>query len=155
MIPPPSTARRAPRRRPPSSGTRAPTSPGACRRALRHPRELDPVVDYLTRSLALSLWLEETRLAYYLSWDEQVLRRPDGGVAPARECRAALQAVAAARTKEDKHHRVEQDWHNCVNSAARRDLGAYPAPAWQAFLVAYGIRERLVEIDGDPLPVRR
>ncbi|MEX2147224.1 MAG: hypothetical protein WED01_09460 [Candidatus Rokuibacteriota bacterium] len=123
--------------------------------ALRHPSELDAVVDYLKRSLALSLWLEETRLAYYQSWDEQVLGRPYGGVEPARECRAALQAVAAARTKEDRHHRVEQDWHNCVNSAARRDLGAYPEPAWQAFLVAYGIRERLVEIGSDPVPVRR
>jgi hypothetical protein len=122
--------------------------------ALRHPRELDAVVAWLTRSLAFSLWLEETRLAFYESWDEAVLARAYGGIAPARECRVALEAVAAAVTKEDKHQRAALQWHNCVNSAVRRDLGPYPAPAWQAFLVAYGIRERLVEI-GPGRPLRR
>ncbi len=117
--------------------------------AMRYPRELDAVVTWLKRSLAISLWLEQTRLAYYETWDEAVLARPYAGVEPARECRAALRAVAGAAGKDDKHHRAAQDWHNCVNSAARRDLGPYPAPAWQAFLVAYGIRERLVEVDAD------
>jgi hypothetical protein len=115
--------------------------------ALRYPHELDPVVAYLKRSLAFSLWLEETRLAYYESWNEAVLARSYAGVQPALECAAALRAVATATSPEDKHHRVAQDWHNCVNSAVRRDLGSYPAPAWQAFLVAYGIRERVVEVD--------
>lgn len=117
--------------------------------ALRHPRELDAVVVYLKRSLALSLWLEQTRLAYYESWDEAVLARPYGGVEPAHDCGRALRAVATAVSREDKHDRAALDWHNCMNSAVRRDLGAYPAPAWQAFLVAYGIRERLVEVDAD------
>jgi hypothetical protein len=123
--------------------------------ALRYPRELESVVSYLKRSLAFSLWLEETRLAYYESWDEQVLARPYGSVEPARVCRAALQTVAGAATKDDKHQRTAQDWHNCVNTAVRRDLGSYPAPAWHAFLVAYGIRERLVELGADPRPLKR
>ena len=150
---------------------RAPTAPAFCWNAranitkgmrtiaalqtLRHPRELDAVVTYLKRSLAFSLWLEETRLAYYESWDVTVLARPYGGVDPARQCSAALQAVAAAVSKDDKHHRTAQEWHNCVNAAVRRDLGPYPAPAWQAFLVAYGIRERLVDSAGEPAPLRR
>jgi hypothetical protein len=116
---------------------------------LRYPRELDAVVAYLKRSLAFSLWLEQTRLAYYESWDEAVHARPDGGVEPARDCERAVRAVAAAASREDKHHRAAHDWHNCVNNAVRRYLGAYLAPAWQAFLVAYGIRERLVELDTD------
>jgi hypothetical protein len=116
---------------------------------LRYPGELDAVVAYLKRSLALSLWLEQTRLAYYESWDDAVLARPYGGVEPARECERALRAVTAAASREDKHHRAAYDWHNCVNSAVRRELGAYPAPAWEAFLIAYGIRERLVESDAD------
>ena len=122
--------------------------------ALRYPRELDTVVAYLKRSLALSLWLEETRLAYYESWDERVLARPYGSVEPARVCRAALEAVAAAPTKEQKHQRAAQEWHNCVNAAVRRDLGPYPAPAWEAFLVAYGIRERIVDV-AEPKGFRR
>jgi hypothetical protein len=113
--------------------------------ALRHPPELAAVVSYLKRSLAFSLWLEETRLAYYESWDARVLTRPYGRVDPARQCRAALESVAAAVSTDDRHQRAAHDWHNCVNTAVRRDLGPYPAPAWQAFLVAYGIRERLVE----------
>ena len=116
---------------------------------LRYPRELEAVVAYLKRSLAFSLWLEQTRLAYYESWDDAVLTRAYAGVEPVRECERALRAVAAATSREDKHHRAAHDWHNCVNTAVRRDLGAYPTPAWQAFLAAYGIRERLVEIDTD------
>ena len=127
----------------------------AALKTLRYPRELDAVVAYLERSLAFSLWLEETRLAYYQSWDEQVLARPYGGVAPGRECRGALEAVAAAVAREDKHHRAAHDWHNCVNTAVRRDLGPYPAPAWEAFLVAYGIGERLVEVDAGLRPLKR
>jgi hypothetical protein len=123
--------------------------------ALRHPRELEAVVSYLKRSLAISLWLEQTRLAFYETWDTQVLARPYDGVDPARECRTALQSVVAARSKEDKHHRAGQEWHNCVNTAARRGLGPYPAPAWQAFLVAYGIRERLVDSEPEPGRFRR
>jgi hypothetical protein len=52
-------------------------------------------------------------------------------------------------SREDKHDRVALGWHNCVNSAVRRHLGSYPAAAWQAFVVAYGIRERLVEVDAE------
>lgn len=123
--------------------------------SLRHPRELESVVAYLKRSLAFSLWLEETRLAYYESWNEPVLARPYGSVEPARACRAALEAVAAATSKEVKHERAAQEWHNCFNAAVRADVGPYPVKAWQAFLAAYGIRERLVELGPDGKPVRR
>ena len=123
--------------------------------ALRYPRELESVVAYLKRSLAFSLWLEDTRLAYYQSWDEQVLARPYGSVEPARVCRTALDAVAAAPSKEVKHERAAKDWHNCFNAAVRKEVGAYPEGAWQAFLAAYGIRERLVELGPDNKPVRQ
>jgi hypothetical protein len=122
---------------------------------LRHPPELESVVAYLKRSLAFSLWIEETRLAYYESWNETVLARPYGSVEPARVCRDALEAVAAATSKEVKHERAAQEWHNCFNAAVRKEIGAYPVGAWQAFLAAYGIRERLVELGPDGKPVRR
>lgn len=127
----------------------------AALRALRHPRELSPVAAYLTRSLAFSLWLEETRLAYYESWDDRLLARAYEGVEPARACAVNLQALATARSKDDKHAVASLGWHNCVNNAVRRSLGPYPLAAWEAFLATYGIRERHVERGPDDRPATR
>lgn len=110
--------------------------------ALRHPAELGPVVAYLTRSLAFSLWLEETRLDFYLSWDSDVLRRRYEDVDPAAACGAVLDEVTSA-SREAKHHLAEYRWHNCVNDVFRARLGEYPLHAWQAFLAAHGIGEDL------------
>jgi len=47
------------------------------------------------------------------------------------------------------------DWHNCVNALGRRDIGEYPLPAWQRFLGAWSISERLVETAPEPVAAPR
>jgi hypothetical protein len=114
-------------------------------RELRAPAELGPVVTWLTRSLALSLWLEETKLEFYRTGDVGVLRRGYEDVDPGRECAPVVADVARAPSRQAQYELVVLPWHNCVNEAARRRLGDYPMPAWQRFLAAWGITETFVE----------
>lgn len=113
--------------------------------ALRAPAELEPVLAWLRRSLAFSLWLEETKLDFYRSRDVAVLTRRYERAEPAVGCAAAVAAVRRASSREEQDDRVALDWHNCVNALARRDIGDYPLPAWQGFLRAWSITERLLE----------
>jgi hypothetical protein len=115
-------------------------------RGLRVPAELEPVSVWLQRSLAFSLWLEETKLEFFRSGDAGVLRRPYEDIDPGRECAASLQDVARATSADAQYDIVVLPWHNCVNAAFRRRLGDYPIVAWQQFLAAWRITERLVEI---------
>jgi len=112
---------------------------------LRAPAELEPVLAWLRRSLAFSLWLEETKLEFYRSRDTAVLTRRYETAEPARGCAPALAAVRRAPTRQAQDDLVALDWHNCVNDLGRRDIADYPLPAWRRFLTAWEISERLVE----------
>lgn len=112
---------------------------------LRYPEELEPVVAHLLRSLAFSLWLEETRFAYYHSWDAAVLRRTWEGIEPGAACRTVFERLEQTATREERYRLAVHDWHNCVNDAFRRRLGEYPLEAWQRFLRAHGIEERVAD----------
>jgi hypothetical protein len=112
---------------------------------LRYPRELEPVVQYSKRSLAFSLWLEQTRFDFYRTGDLDVLRRTYEGVSPAAGCGPVLEALGEARAPDDKHHLTAHAWHNCVNDLYRRRLGEYPLHAWEAFVRAHGILEAVLE----------
>jgi hypothetical protein len=112
---------------------------------LRTPAELDPVVGWLRRSLAFSLWLEETKLDFYRSRDAGVLRRGYEGAEPGRACAPALAAVGRASSRQAQDDVVALEWHNCVNELVRRGLGEYPFAAWQRFLATWGVSERLIE----------
>lgn len=114
-------------------------------RRLPHPKELEPVVQYLVRSLHLSLWLEETKLDFYRTWDARVLGRAYEGLDPAVVCRAVLDDVEVAASREDQYRLVDLTWHNCVNDAARQRLGGYPMDAWNEFLRSYAIEEQHIE----------
>lgn len=112
---------------------------------LRYPRELEPVVQYSKRSLAFSLWLEETKFDYYRTWSLDVLRRTYEGVSPAAGCAPVLEAIGRERAGDDKYHLTAYAWHNCVNDLYRGGLGEYPLHAWEAFVRAHGIREHVLE----------
>lgn len=112
---------------------------------LRYPGELEPVVQYSKRSLAFSLWLEQTRLEFYRTWDVDVLTRTYEGVSPAAGCAHVLDALGQARAPDDKYHLAAYAWHNCVNDLYRSRLGEYPLDAWDAFVRAHGIREHVLE----------
>lgn len=109
------------------------------------PPELEPVSRWLQRSLAFSLWLEETKLEYFRTGDADVLRRRYEDLDPGRECAGAVADVVGAASADAQFDLVVLHWHNCVNNRFRRRLGEYPMAAWQNFLAAWRITERLVE----------
>lgn len=112
---------------------------------LRYPRELSPVVEYSQRSLAFSLWLEETKLDFYRTWDAGVLTRTYEDLDSASLCRPAVDEILKARDAEDRYRLTTYAWHNCVNDAYRARLGDYPVQAWQMFIRAHGIQEHVLE----------
>ena len=113
--------------------------------ALRTPAELDAVLGWLRRSLAFSLWLEETKLDFYRSRDLAVLTRRYEDIESGHGCAPIVAAVGRAASREAQDDLVGLDWHNCVNELGRRRLGDYPLAAWERFLASYGIRETIVE----------
>ena len=123
--------------------------------ALRAPAQLEPVLAWLRRSLAFSLWLEETKLDFYRSRDAAVLARRYENAEPALGCAIAVAAVRRAPSRQEQDDLVALDWHNCVNALGRRDIGEYPLPAWQRFLGAWSISERLVETAPEPVAAPR
>jgi len=114
-------------------------------RGLRVPPELEPVSQWLQRSLAFSLWLEETKLEFFRTSDVAVLRRRYEDLDTGRACSSAVADIARASSPDAQFDLVFLPWHNCVNSQFRRRLGEYPLPAWQRFLSAWKITERFVE----------
>jgi len=114
-------------------------------RGLRSPVELEPVVTWLRRSLAFSLWLEETKLEFFRTGDVAVLRRHYEDVDPARDCGPVIGDIARAGSPGTQFDLVVLRWHNCVNTQYRLRLGDYPMPAWKRFLTAWRINERVVE----------
>jgi hypothetical protein len=119
---------------------------------LRVPDELAPVVAWLRQSLAFSLWLEETRLDFHTTGRAEALARRYEDIEPARVCGEVLARIAAAGRAE-QHELAALQWHNCVNDAYRQKLGDYPHSAWNRFLAAHGIVERLIERGAETGPV--
>jgi hypothetical protein len=122
-------------------------------RELRVAPELEPVSTWLQRSLAFSLWLEETKLEFFGSADVSVLRRRYEDVDLGRDCGPAANDAARASSPDAQFDLVTLRWHNCVNSLFRRRLGEYPMGAWKRFLSAWQITERFVE--GPPRETER
>jgi hypothetical protein len=110
------------------------------------PKDLEPVMKFLVEGLRLSLQTEETRLRYYSTWDENVLKEAHDGIEPAELCSETFHSLEGATSEEEKYAVVAHEWANCVNSATQRKLGKYPVASWNDFLRAYGIKESFKEI---------
>jgi hypothetical protein len=110
------------------------------------PEELTPVMKFLVEGLAFSIETEETRLRYYTTWDENVLREAHDGIEPAEQCSETFHKLNGATSEEEKYGLVAHDWANCVNRAIQQKLGKYPVASWNAFLRTYGIKETFKEI---------
>ena len=113
-------------------------------RGLRVVPELEPVSNWLQRSLAFSLWLEETKLEFFRASDVSILRRRYEEVDLGRECGSVANDVARAGS-DAQFDMVLLRWHNCANSLVRRRLGEYPIGDWRRFLSAWQITERFIE----------
>jgi hypothetical protein len=110
------------------------------------PKELEPVMKFLVEGLRLSLQTEESKLRYFSTWGENILKEAHDGIEPAALCPEIFQTLDGATSEEEKYRVVAHDWANCMNSAIQRKLGKYPVASWNAFLRAYGIRESFREI---------
>jgi hypothetical protein len=111
----------------------------------RAPAELETVITWLQRSMAFSLWLEETKFEFYRSRDIGALRRRYEDVETAGGCAPVLSEVTRASSREAQDDLVVLRWHNCVNELVRSRLGAYPLEAWRSFLATRGITEKIIE----------
>jgi hypothetical protein len=111
----------------------------------RYPKQLEPVVKHLRRSLSFSLWIEQTRLEYYKTWDIEVLRRGYGNFEPAISCAKIFRQLDSAASRDEKYFLVSFGWYNCVLDGTRSQFGRYPMEAWREFLTDFGIDEQYTE----------
>ncbi len=109
------------------------------------PKELAPVMKFPVEGLKFSIQSEETRLRYYSTWDENVLKEAHDGIEPAALCLETFHSLDGA-SEEEKYGIVAHDWADCVNRAIQQKLGKYQVASWNAFLRAYGITESFKEI---------
>lgn len=98
-----------------------------------YPQELSDVVTYLKNLQSFWLWQEEQELAFVKQGKlpDSVYNEIDLGSA----CKSSAQPQGCRE--------VFTKWHNCVLEQMQKRLGHYPDDAWNAFLNAYGIRERV------------
>jgi len=109
---------------------------------LVYPKDLDPVVRYLRGRLSVSLWMEETRLKYYTSWDVNVLRQSEANLGPVSSCEPALRKIDGAHSRTEKYELAKNDWLNCLIATADIRYGHhYPMSSWKSFLAAYRLKE--------------
>lgn len=108
---------------------------------LEHPKELDPVIKFLERELSHSVWIEETRLKYYSTWDDTALKKIREGVNSEQLCPDVFMKLETAGSKEKKYAIARFDWPNCLAKAPGKNQESYPIGAWKQFLDAYGITE--------------
>jgi hypothetical protein len=113
------------------------------------PKELDAVMKFLVVRLEFSVWTEETKLKYYSTWDDGVLKEAHEGIEPAKACSESLTRLEAAKSTVEKYELVRQEWTNCMVDAISGKMGKYPIASWEAFLRAYGIRENFKQVGPD------
>jgi len=116
---------------------------------LPHPKELQPVIDYLLKRLSMSVAVEDARFRYYSSWDLDVLRKTSADLGASSACFKTFEKINAATSNEEKYQVVWHDWQNCVLSATHTSNEIYPLKSWNSFLQAFAIKENYHE-DGPP-----
>jgi hypothetical protein len=111
---------------------------------LPHPKELQPVVDYLVKQVSTSVWVEDARFRYYSTWGANVLKQKPAGLDAAPSCPDAFKELGEAKTKAEKYLVVYQTWQNCLNTASRKNE-THPLSSWKSFLKNLGIQEKYTE----------
>jgi len=116
---------------------------------LPHPKELQPVIDYLLKNLSSSVAVEDAEFRYYSTWNVDVLKQASARLGASPACSATLKKIETTTSHDEKYQLVWHDWHNCVLTATRTPNEIYPLNAWNSFLKAFGIQEKYYE-DGPP-----
>lgn len=102
----------------------------------RYPPEMSRVIMYLKDLQSLWLWLGEEELEFVKSG-----KPPD--IEYRRTDLSRCQVNPETLNEGQACHQVFIDWHKCTNDLMQAKLGSYPKQAWDAFLAAYGIREKV------------
>lgn len=113
--------------------------------SLPHPKELQPVIDYLVKQLSTSISIEDAKFRYFSTWDVTILKGKLAGLDDAPSCPDVFKELNAAKSKEEKYNVVAHDWLSCVLNAARYKKGTYPLNSWKAFAQDFTIQEKYVE----------
>ncbi|MHB8735422.1 MAG: hypothetical protein ACYC6M_08995, partial [Terriglobales bacterium] len=108
-----------------------------------YPPELAPVIAYVKKIQSFALWENTQRLYFAEHFDASVLAAKYDGIDPKIKCGDVLKKIGTASDRVAASQ-LALSWRNCVWNANEKRIGAYPTRAWQAFLAAYGIRERYV-----------
>lgn len=109
---------------------------------MSYPKQLAPVVTYEKWFSSFTLWEEQTRLAFYQTWNIKVLKTTHDGLDATGLCSAALDQIRAARSNREKYSLALSGWGYCMLGGFEAKWGSYPADAWGRFLKDYGIKAR-------------
>jgi hypothetical protein len=114
-----------------------------------YPPELQPVVAYFEAIQSTFLQAEQKRLAFLKTWNPAQLSGPVGNIDLNETCPAVLDRLKATVDKQAAYKITKHELHNCINSAFREYLGAYPKLAWEEFLRNHFLREHFVPDEAD------
>ena len=112
----------------------------------RLPSELEPVRAYLAESLRRSLRMESARYEYLKSGNLEPMRQLLCTVCTCANETNLLQLLGTATDPRQKLAIARFKWHNEVLRCEREGHDPaystrYPVPAWERFIVDYGITE--------------
>jgi hypothetical protein len=94
--------------------------------------------------------MEQHKLAFLRTNNTAILEQAyDARIVPESACHNVIQRIENTSDLSLRSHLARFDWHNCVWSAARNELGPYPLDKWKSFLASHGIQERDMEQDVD------
>lgn len=130
---------------------------------------LKPAVEFYKKELSFYIWLNETRLNFYKSWDTNVLKQKYGDIDPMKEAQDVIKRIEQAKSKEEKYNLAKYDWHNKLNNVFRKNdeilykccredyfgkeykdtpfanYSPEPLKPWKDFLKQYDIKEEIID----------
>jgi len=117
---------------------------------LRYPTELRPWVQYLVRFWTFNVWLEETRLDFYRTWDVATLKQKHEGLNPTEVCADSITSIQAAGSDHDTQYMLLKfRWGTCVTEKYQSEIGMNSSGTWGTFLQTFHITEKVKTLEED------
>ena len=109
------------------------------------PDDLTPVVLHLREFQSFALWPVTQDLEFVQSGKISALESVYRTIDPKVSCRTILDRIRKTDDRGQAWKLVRHDWYNCIWSEETKQLGPYPQKAWDSFLSAHGIHERVFQ----------
>jgi len=110
----------------------------------RYPAGLFEIVSYVRKIQSFGLWRDEQMFSFLKTEDTSALETPFEELDPKSICGPVLKSIRNAKNRSGASHLARFEWSNCVTDAEMKRVGPYPQKAWQDFLAANFIRERVI-----------